>query len=402
MKKLMILGGSRYALPVIKAAHDLGLYVITCDYLPDNIAHKYSDEYCNVSIIEKDLVLNVAKECNIDGIMSFACDPGVVTAAYVAEEMGLPFQCSYKSACILQDKGLFRDFLAKNNFNVPHAKRYTDAETPFNDLEYFNWPVIVKPVDSAGSKGVTKVDSPDDLKKAINIALDNAHGDAFIIEDFLTFKGYHSSADPFSVDGELKFVSYSDQLFDSKADNPYTPSMIIWPSTMEDRHMSYLTSETQRLLTLLGCKTGIYNIETCVDINDKPYLMEVSPRGGGCNISELQKLAYGVDLIENEVRSAVGLPLSTVVQTKLNGCWCEMVIHSDSKETGKFVRLDIDPVIKNKYVKVIDLSAKPGDIIHPFTGANMSLGDMFLKFEDRVELENVIGRVNEWLKIVLR
>lgn len=53
MKKLMILGGSRYALPVIKAAHDLGLYVITCDYLPDNIAHKYSDEYCNVSIIEK-------------------------------------------------------------------------------------------------------------------------------------------------------------------------------------------------------------------------------------------------------------------------------------------------------------------------------------------------------------
>ena len=223
MKKLMILGGSRYALPVIKAAHELGLYVITCDYLPDNIAHKYSDEYCNVSIIEKDLVLNVAKERNIDGIMSFACDPGVVTAAYVAEEMGLPFQCSYKSACILQDKGLFRDFLAKNNFNVPHAKRYTDVETPFNDLGYFNWPVIVKPVDSAGSKGVTKVDSPDDLKKAINIALDNAHGDAFIIEDFLTFKGYHSSEDPFSVDGELKFVSYSAQLFDSKTDNPYTP-----------------------------------------------------------------------------------------------------------------------------------------------------------------------------------
>ena len=170
---------------------------------------------------------------------------------------------------------------------------------------------------------------------------------------------------------------------------------------MEDRHMSYLTSETQRLLTLLGCKTGIYNIETCVDINDKPYLMEVSPRGGGCKIAELQKLAYGVDLIENEVRSAVVLPLSTVVQTKLNGCWCEMVIHSDSKETGKFVRLDIDPVIKNKYVKVIDLSAKPGDIIHPFTGANMSLGDMFLKFEDRVELENVMNKVDEWLKIVL-
>ena len=57
----MILGGSRYAMPVIEAAHELGIYVITCDYLPDNIAHKYSDEYCNVSIIDKEATLKAAK-----------------------------------------------------------------------------------------------------------------------------------------------------------------------------------------------------------------------------------------------------------------------------------------------------------------------------------------------------
>ena len=61
MKKLMILGGSRYALPVIEAAHKLGIYVITCDYLPDNIAHKYSDEYCNISIIDKEKTFGVLK-----------------------------------------------------------------------------------------------------------------------------------------------------------------------------------------------------------------------------------------------------------------------------------------------------------------------------------------------------
>ena len=103
MKKLMILGGSRYALPVIEAAHSLGLYVITCDYLPDNIAHKYSDEYCNVSIIDKDAVLDAARALGIDGIISFACDPGVVTAAYVAEKMGLPSCGSYESVSILQN-----------------------------------------------------------------------------------------------------------------------------------------------------------------------------------------------------------------------------------------------------------------------------------------------------------
>ena len=112
MKKLMILGGSRYALPVIRAAHELGVYVITADYLPDNIAHKYSDEFCNVSIVEKDLVLQKARELNIDGITSFACDPGVITAAYVAEKMGLPSCGPYKSVFLLQNKGLFRKFLA--------------------------------------------------------------------------------------------------------------------------------------------------------------------------------------------------------------------------------------------------------------------------------------------------
>ena len=108
MKKLMILGGSRYILPVIKAAHDLGCYVITCDYLPDNIAHKYSDEYRNISIIDKEAVLSAAEEMCIDGIMSFACDPGVITAAYVAEKMGLPSVGSYEAVQILQNKGKFR------------------------------------------------------------------------------------------------------------------------------------------------------------------------------------------------------------------------------------------------------------------------------------------------------
>ena len=110
MKKLMLLGGSRYALPVIETAHKLGVYVITCDYLPENIAHRYSDQYCNVSIIDKEAVLKVAKEFQIDGIISFACDPGVVTAAYVAEKLGLPSCGTYESVSILQNKAKFRNF----------------------------------------------------------------------------------------------------------------------------------------------------------------------------------------------------------------------------------------------------------------------------------------------------
>lgn len=401
MKRLMILGGSRYALPVIKAAHNLGCYVITCDYLPDNIAHKYSDEYCNISIIEKNAVLETAKKLNIDGILSFACDPGVVTAAYVAEKLGLSFQGSYASTTILQDKGLFRQFLTDNGFNCPNAKRYTDIEAPLDDINFFNWPVIVKPVDSAGSKGVTRVDSPDMLRDAINTAVAGSHNASFIIEDFLTFEGYHSSADVFTVDGQVKFITYSDQLFDKEADNPYTPAMIIWPSTMKKEHQDYLSKEIQRLMTLLKMKTGIYNIETCVGSDGKPYIMEVSPRGGGCKIAELQNLAFGVDLIEAEVRNAIGLPVGEIRQTECDGYWCETIIHARPGESGIFKGLSIDTNIEKNNIKVVDMSTTKGDMVHPFTGANMSLGDMFLRFNSREELDDVMSKSKKWLKIEL-
>ena len=133
MKKLLLLGGSRYLLPVIETAHRLGVYVITCDYLPDNIAHRYSDEYVNLSIIDKDAVLQMAREKKIDGVMSFACDPGVVTAAYVAEQMGLPSCGPYESVCILQNKGKFRKFLTEHGFNVPVAQSYDSVSKALLD-----------------------------------------------------------------------------------------------------------------------------------------------------------------------------------------------------------------------------------------------------------------------------
>lgn len=261
-KKILLLGGSRYLLPVIKSAHELGLYVITCDYLLDNIAHKYSDEYVNVSIIDKEAVLEAAKKLEIDGIMSFATDPGVVTAAYVAEKLGPPYGGSYESVSILQDKGRFRRFLTEHNFNVPHAKSYEKLEDALCDTDFFTWPVIVKPVDSAGSKGVTRVDDTNELRRAIEYALEFSQCDQFIIEDFIEKKGCSSDSDSFSIDGKLVATTFSSQRFDIQSDNPYAPMAYSWPSTFSREHEDELTSEIQRLLTLLDMQSSIYNIET--------------------------------------------------------------------------------------------------------------------------------------------
>lgn len=401
MKKLMILGGSAFIIPVIEKAHELGCYVITCDYLPDNTAHKYSDEYCNVSVIDKEAVLEAARKHEIDGIISFACDPGVVSAAYTAEKMGLPFQGPYESVRILQDKGLFRKFLADNGFNCPHSRSYSDKNAPFNDIDYFDWPVIVKPVDSAGSKGVTRVDDPAKLPEAIEIALEEGHNGHFIIEDFITFKGFHTDGDFFTVDGRIVFGPFADQLFDTHAVNPYTPAMLIWPATMSEADNKALHEDLQRLMDVLDMKTGIYNIEVCIGANGKPYIMEVSPRGGGCRIAEIQNMAYGenADLIENEIRKAVGLPLTKIEEGKCDGHWVQIDIHSTTNRDRILKSISIEPEIQEKYVKYSMITAKPGDLVKPFTGANMTLGDLFLRFDTREELDKVMSRSEEWIII---
>lgn len=399
-KKLMLLGGIRYLLPAIEVAHKHGIYVITVDYLPNNIAHKYSDEYHNVSILEKDKekVLALAKELKIDGILSYAVDPGVVAAAYVAEQMGLPFTCSYESACIFQDKSRFRKFLADNGFNAPLAKGYVNAEDAIKDVDYFNWPVIVKPVDSAGSKGVSRVDDPKNLPKAIAHALEESHNGHFIIEDFLELDGYQSSADCFSVDGKLVYADYSDQLFDKEAANPYTPALEIWPSTMKQEHQDYLTSELQRLLTLLNCRTGLYNVESRLCKNGKPYIMEVSPRAGGNRIAELQRIGTGIDLIEAEVLKAVGEPLpNNISMPQYDGCYVNDIAHS--LKAGTYQGISYDDTFKQKHVISEAIYPSIGDKVEAFHGANNAIGSIFLKFASREECDEKKARLSEYIKI---
>lgn len=399
-KKLMLLGGLRYLLPVIEEAHKLGVHVITADYLPDNIAHKYSDEYCNVSIIDKEAVLKAAQELQIDGIFSHAVDPGVVSAAYVAEKMGLPFQCSYKAACILQDKSLFRQFLADNGFNCPHAKGYNNINDALKDVDYFTWPVIVKPVDSAGSKGVTKVNHPEDLPVAIETALASSISKNFIIEDFLDLDGFQSSADIFTVDGKLVYPTYSDQLFDKDAANPYTPAIEIWPASMKQIYQDELTKELQRLFTLLGMKSGIYNVESRVCTNGKAYIMEVSPRGGGNRIAELQDMATGQNLIKNEILKALDMPMDEITTPVYDGVWCNYILHS--AEAGILQSIDVDEEFQKKHIRSIGFTKQPGDEIEVFMGANQSLGTLFLRFETREELDEALRNRDGWLKIKLR
>lgn len=398
-KKLMLLGGLRYLLPVIKAAHEQGYYVITADYLPDNIAHKYSDEYCNVSIVDKEAVLREAKRLQIDGIMSFACDPGVIAASYVQNQMGLPSFGPFESVEILQNKDKFRAFLAKNGFNVPQAKGFDSVEAAMSEAYWYPWPVIVKPTDAAGSKGVTRVDRLEELKPALEYAMKHSISGHIIVEEFIEKDGCSSDTDSMSVDGKLVFTSFCAQRFDAGATNPYTPAAYSWPSTFTKEQEAYLTSEIQRLITQLDLKTVVYNIETRIGTNGKPYIMELTPRGGGNRLCEMLRYATGVDMITAITRAMVGDPIEPIEQKPYNGHWAEIILHADQE--GTFDHVEISKELPAEVVEE-DLWVKQGDHVDSFEGANNAIGTLVLKFQTAEELEHAITHQSEWLHVIVK
>lgn len=396
-KKLLLLGGLRYLIPVIKSAHEQGYYVITCDYLPNNIAHQYSDEYINANITDKEAILKIAQELQIDGIMSFAVDPGVLTASYVAEKMGLP-GCPYKSVQILQNKVLFRNYLSENGFNVPKAKGYETYSDALQETELFNFPIIVKPTDSAGSKGVTRVDYVEDLKKAFDLAINNSVSDRkVIVEEYIEQLGFSSDCDSFSIESDLKFISFSNQYFDPKAENPYTPSAYSWPSFIDLKLQEELVSELRRLVKLLNLGTSIYNIETRVGINGKPYIMEVSPRGGGNRLSEMLRYGTNVDLIEMAVKSSVGDKLENIEMPVFNGYWAEIIVHSD--KDGVFEEIIIEDDLSENNIVEVDMWVKKGERVNAFRGANDAIGTLVARFETKDKMSEFINNQTKTINV---
>lgn len=398
-KKIMLLGGLRYLLPVIEAAHKQGYHVITADYLPGNIAHKYSDEYVNVSIVNKEAVLKVAREKQIDGIISFAVDPGVVAAAYVQEQMGLPSMGPYESVVILQNKDKFRKFLAENGFNVPQAKGYALKEDAMTDTDWLHFPMIVKPTDSAGSKGVTRVDSMEEYPFALDEAFDKSISGHVIVEEFIEKQGCSSDTDSFLLNGELKFVSFNAQRFDENAVNPYTPAAYSWPSTFTKEQEAYLTAELQRLLSLLHMNTSVFNIETRVDTNGKPYIMECTPRGGGNRLCEMLRYATGVDMITAQVRAAVGDSVEGVEQKLYNGHWAEVILHAPN--AGSYAGVEIADTLPAEVVER-DLWVKEGDRVEAFHGANDAIGTLVMQFNTKEELEYALANQRRWLRVIVK
>ena len=183
-KKLMLLGGSAQQIIAIETARRLGYATVLCDFLPDNPGQHHADTFYLVSTTDKEAILEVARKEQIDGILAYASDPAAPTAAYVAQKLGLPGS-PYRSVELLCNKDQFRKFLADNNFCTPKAKGYRSTEEALSDISAsaFKMPVIVKPVDSSGSKGVGRIDTMEEAQPALDYAMSFSRDKRIIVEE---------------------------------------------------------------------------------------------------------------------------------------------------------------------------------------------------------------------------
>lgn len=400
MKKILLLGGSAQQVVAIKKAKELGYYTILCDYLSDNPGKHVVDVFYQVSTTDKEAVLDVAQKENIDGILAYASDPAAPTAAYVAEKLNLPGS-PYKSVEILCNKDLFRDFLVKNGFHTPLAKGYSDVNIALNDIEenIFKLPVIIKPVDSSGSKGVGKVSDIFEAKEKLKYAMSFSRNGKIIIEEFVEKLGYQIAGDGLSIDGRLVFRYFANDHFNPKCINPFVPISASFPYNMPKEVHDKIHNEIQRLLTLLDMKTTTYNFDIRIDNDYNVYLMEIAPRDGGNYIPQIIRYATGVDLVEYSVRAAMGENIQPPVLMNENGFWAYYAVHS--LKDGILKKINISPDVLENNIVENHILKKPGDEIKPFTGANTTLGILLMKFDSMEQMLDMMDNSEKWINIVL-
>ena len=399
MKKVLMLGGSLYQTYAIKEAVKMGYYVITCDYLPSNPGHKYAHEYHNVSTTDKEAVLELAKRLNVDGIVAYASDPAAPTAAYVCEKLGLPTS-PYQSVEILSKKHLFRQYLAEHGFNVPLAKSYTSYEDAEKDIDSFKLPVMVKPVDSSGSKGINKLVDKKQLKDFFKDAQSYSRVKIVIIEEFIEKQGPQISGDAFSVEGKLVFHCLGNEFYSTKVDKDFAPLGECWPTIMPHSVIDQLTQDLQRLISSLGMKSTAYNVEAIYGNDGKVYILELGARSGGSLIPQITALATGVDLVPYVIKAAMGEDCSDLKMAPVKGFWSNYMAHAN--ETGYYNGISFDEDFKNNHLVDYVSETKIGDPVHKYRDAQDCVGELILKYDSQEQMFQMIEDMNKYVTILVK
>lgn len=394
MKKLLMLGGSPYQVKAVRKAKEMGHYVIICDYLEDNPGRQFCDEYYNISTTDKERILELAKSLKVDGILCYTAESGAQSVAFIAEKLGLP-SFSYNSVKILSNKDMFRIFLKENQFNVIHAKGYATLEDVKADIQTFTMPVMIKPVDSSGSRGISKINSIELLSEKVKDALSFSRTKRFIVEEYIDKQGYQVGGECFLVNGNIQFFKLVNYHFNSNFSNPFLPTGVSWPCNIANPIQDKIYTEIQRLVNLLNIKTGPLIFEVLVDQNENIYIIDIGVINNS-HLNHLINFVEDVDLIQYAIKAALGEDCSDLAMIDSNGYWATHIINSEKNGVLKKVEYD-DDFVKKNLVKYNE----PLKCIGSKVKTNEAIGSIILKFSSMNEMLEKMDNIGEWVKVIV-
>ena len=399
MKKLLILGAMEMHVPLIKRAKEMGNYVITVDYIPENPGHKLADEAYFDSTTDLDAVLKLSKKLNIDGIMTYNSDPAAPTAAYVAEKLGLPGN-PYQSVKIMSEKNLFRDFLISNGLNAPKFGNYLNIEDALCHINDFSFPMIIKPVDSSGSKGVTVVNNVNDVQNAIECALEKSRSKKFIIEEYIEPVGKQLHGDGFVQNGKVVFLHLGDHHFDSTINN-LVPYSTTYPTEHPVEIVNACKNQIQDFMSKVGFKNGGFNVELRISNKDnKPYIIDIGARNGGNFTPKVIEYGSGFNFLDRAIKIALGESIDDIKMTdKVSDFVSHLILHSD--KNGVLNNIVLDKMIEDRIIEK-HIYLKSGDKVETFLGANAALGVLIMKYESREVMDEIVENFHNLYKVELQ
>ncbi|MFK7058786.1 ATP-grasp domain-containing protein [Flavobacterium oreochromis] len=297
MKKLAVIGAGYLQLPLVLKAKKMGIEVHCFAWKDGAVCSEISDFFYPMSVVDKEEILKVCRQIKIDGILTIATDIAVPTISYIAEKLNL-ISNSYQSALQSTNKYLMRQAFKEAKCSIP---KFVEVDSDKSDFK-LKYPLIVKPQDRSGSRGVCRVNNKEDLELAIQIALHESIVKSAIIEEYI--EGKEVSVESISWQGKHYILTITDKV---TTNSPHFVEIAHHqPTTFSLEIIEKIKKETLKSLDALQIKFGAGHTEIKITPEGEVYVIEIGARMGGDFIgSHLVQLSTGYDFLEGVINIAL-------------------------------------------------------------------------------------------------
>lgn len=393
---MLLLGGSHAEIPLIQAAQALGWYVITTGNNRDGLGHPYADKNVFADFSDKDAMLELARSEGVQAVCSGCNDFALLSTVYVCEKLGLPGHDSYATSLEIHHKDKYRALATRLKIPTPRAITVAVAGTDFAAaIANLTFPIIVKPVDLTGGKGIHRAANADEAREAYKDACSRTRQDHIVVEEFVQGTNHGFSA--MLVKGKVAFAFADNEQYYI---NKYMVSGANSPSTSGNGTLAKLRDYSERIARELNLVDGILHIQYIEKPDGTPVIIEICRRPPGDLYIKFVKYATGIDYPKFIVLAETGEDISGIADVPTQGYWLRHCIMAGPDiANGSIVRdVTFSPEIQSNIVEKF-LWYRPGDVITD--KLTYKAGIVFFKFDTLEEMASKTARMKDLAKIVL-